>query len=48
MRYQSGDGVTAYFEYNDGWGSSRQIIEDPIANARFEIDFIKTVTDEKS
>lgn len=40
-RYQSGDGVTAYYEYHDGWGSSRQIIEDPYVNARMEIDFIK-------
>jgi Glycosyl hydrolase family 63 N-terminal domain len=23
MRYQSGDGVTAYYEYHDGWGASR-------------------------
>lgn len=39
-RYQSGDGVTAHFEYHDGH-SCRQIIEDPLANARFVIDFIK-------
>jgi mannosyl-oligosaccharide glucosidase len=43
-RYQSGDGVTAYYEYHDGWGSSREIIEDPLANARFEIDFVKLVS----
>lgn len=42
-RYQSGDGVTAYFEYHDGWGASRQIVEDPYANARFEIDFVKQI-----
>jgi hypothetical protein len=36
--------VTAYFEYHDGWGASRQIIEDPAANARFTIDFVKQVT----
>jgi hypothetical protein len=48
MRYPSGDGVKAYYEYHDGWGSSRQIIEDPLANARFEIDFVKTVSVGKS
>lgn len=42
-RYQSGDGVTAKFEYHDGWSSSRQIVEDPSANALFEIDFLKQV-----
>ena len=42
-RYQSGDGVTAYFEYHDGWGANRQIVEDPSGNARYEIDFIKQV-----
>lgn len=47
-QYQSGDGVTAYFEYHDGWGSSRQIVEDPAANARFEIDFVKSVFQEDS
>ena len=47
LRYQAGDGVTAYFEYHDGWGASRQIIEDPAANARFTIDFVKQVTQEE-
>ena len=36
--------MKAYYEYHDGWGASRQIIEDPLANARFEIDFVKSVT----
>ena len=46
-QYQSGDGVTAYFEYHDGWGSCRQIVEDPAANARFEIDFVKSIYTEE-
>lgn len=25
-KYESGDKVIAYYEFNDGWGSSRQII----------------------
>jgi hypothetical protein len=40
-RYQSGDGVTAYFEYHDGWSVSREIIEDPAANARIEVEYLK-------
>jgi hypothetical protein len=43
----SGDNVTAYYEYHDGWGSSRQIIEDPQVNARIEIDFLKQVIQEE-
>lgn len=45
-KYQSGDGITAYYEYHDGWGSSRQIIEDPYSNSRIEVDFVKTVKKE--
>ena len=41
FKFQSGDGVTAYYEYHDGWSGSRQIINDPVANVRFEIDFVK-------
>jgi len=48
MRYPSNDGVTAYYECNDGEGSSRYIIEDSLANARFEIDFFKNVYQEVS
>lgn len=40
-RYQSGDGVTAYFEFHDGWSASRQVVEDPSANARVTVDFAK-------
>ena len=43
-KYQSGDGVNAYYEFHDGWGSSRQIIEDPFVNSRIEIDFVKQVS----
>jgi mannosyl-oligosaccharide glucosidase len=43
-RYQSLDGVTAYFEYHDGQGNMREIINDPAANARIEIDMVKQVT----
>lgn len=43
-RYQSGDGVTAYYEYHDGQGNCREIINDPAANARFEIDLVKQVS----
>ena len=42
-KYQSNENITAYYEYHDGWSSSRQIIEDNIYNARFEIDFIKQI-----
>lgn len=42
-KYQSNDGVVAYYEYHDGWSFSRQIIEDPFANTRIEIDFIKQI-----
>lgn len=43
-KFQSGEGVTAYYEYHDGWSSAREIIEDPQSNARFEIDFLKSVS----
>ena len=43
--YGNNDGVSAYFEYHDGWSASRQIVEDPQANARFEIDFLKQVSE---
>lgn len=48
MRYPSEDGLNAYYECHDGWSFSRQIIEDPLANARFEIDFVKTLSEGKS
>jgi hypothetical protein len=35
------DNVTAYWEFHDGWSSSRQIILDPRGNVRFEIDWVK-------
>ncbi len=38
--------MTAYYEYHDGWGSSRQIIEDPYANARVEVDYVKVIKKE--
>jgi len=47
-RYQSGDGVTARFEYHDGWSAARQIVEDPVGNVRFEIDFLKQMLHEES
>lgn len=28
-KYQSNDGVSAYFEYHDGWSMFKEIIEDP-------------------
>ena len=43
-KYEAGDGVTAYYEYHDGWSCSRQIINDPQINLRLEIDFLKQVT----
>jgi mannosyl-oligosaccharide glucosidase len=46
-RYQSGDGVTARFEYHDGWSAARQIVEDPLGNVRFEIDFLKQLLSEE-
>lgn len=43
-RYLSGDGVTAHYEFHDGWSSARQVIEDPFVNARITVDFAKTVS----
>ena len=28
-KFQSGDGIIAYYEYHDGWSLAREIIEDP-------------------
>lgn len=44
-KYQSNDEVTAYYEFHDGWSACREIIEDPIGNVRFEIDFLKQITE---
>lgn len=33
----------AHFEFHDGWSFAREIVEDPDANTRFEIDFIKEI-----
>lgn len=41
--YGSDDGVTAYWEYHDGEGNGREIINDPVANARFTIDVVKQI-----
>ena len=41
---QNGNNINGHFEYHDGWSFSRQIVEDPDANVRFEIDFQKEVT----
>lgn len=45
-KYESGDGVTAYYELHDGWGTSKQIIEDPKGNVRFEVEFVKQIITE--
>jgi hypothetical protein len=42
--YQSGDGIIAHYEFHDGWGSSKQIVNDPMSNTRYEIEWVKQVT----
>lgn len=35
--------MVAHYEFHDGWGASRQIVEDPRANAKITIEFVKQV-----
>ncbi|CDW80734.1 mannosyl-oligosaccharide glucosidase [Stylonychia lemnae] len=42
-KYESNNGEIAYYEFHDGWSSSKQVIEDPRENARIEIEFTKQV-----